>query len=352
MTGALPAPQFRLTVNGSRLSAELSATVTSVLVEHEADTLDRFSVTLANAYPALPWTHSGSADLLRIGSPIVIDMGYVDDLHRLFDGEITTIRPDFPLDDTPTVQVGGYTRLHRLRAGNRTRTFQNVSDEQIARLIAADVGLTVDAERTGITYPYLLQFNQTDLAFLTERARAIRFEVTVEGRTLSFRRERNDLARSATLAWGNQLTSFQATMNGLGPVGAVVVRGYDPGTKAAIEGRAGTGDEDSTMAGTRSGAEAVGRAFHRVVTEVRVDRPVISRDEADRLARAAYNERALDFVTGTGSCAGRPDVRAGRVIELTELGPALTGLYYVTRSTHRIDDTGYQTTFSLRRNAT
>jgi len=49
--------------------------------------------------------------------------------------------------------------------------------------------------------------------------------------------------------------------------------------------------------------------------------------------RAIYNSRALEFVTGSGSSIGLPDLRAGRVIELQGLGLRFSGLYYITQAT-------------------
>jgi len=58
-----------------------------------------------------------------------------------------------------------------------------VTDKQIAEKIAQDLGLRPDAEDTKTKHPYVIQYNQTDLAFLVERARRIRFEVLVQGKT-------------------------------------------------------------------------------------------------------------------------------------------------------------------------
>jgi phage protein D len=60
----------------------------------------------------------------------------------------------------------------------------------------------------------------------------------------------------------------------------------------------------------------------------------------------------VDFITGEGTAIGNTDIRAGRVIELRKLGQRFSGLYYVTSSTHRVDQNGYITQFTVERNAT
>ena len=58
-------------------------------------------------------------------------------------------------------------------------------------------------------------------------------------------------------------------------------------------------------------------------------------------------QRALEFVTGTASTIGIPELTAGRVVELRGLG-RFSGRYYVTRSTHTLGSGGYLTSFSVR----
>ncbi len=345
------APAFNVAINGSGLEADVSRHIIEITVEQEPGALDHFSLTLANPYPAMRWTHTRDADLFQEGHAIRVDMGYVDRLQTLFDGEITSLSPSFPESGAPTVAVEGYTRLHRLRGSPKTRTFQDMTDTRIAETIARDLGLTPQAEDSATTHPYIIQYSQTDLAFLLERASRIRFELLVDGKTLIFRKAEDDRPKTITLEWGRTLKSFHPVMNALRPVSTVQVRGYDAANKQEIVGRAGAGAEDARMEGAQTGAEIAAQAFDRRQEEIQVQIPIASQQEADQLARAIYNARALEFITGGGSSIGLPELRAGQVIELLGLGPRFSGLYYVTQATHRIDDAGYHTTFQVRRNA-
>jgi phage protein D len=275
----------------------------------------------------------------------------------MFDGEITGISPSFPESGTPTVRIEGYSRLHRLRGAPMTRTFVGMTDREIAQRVADALKLKLDADDPGVVHPYVIQFNQTDLAFLLERARRIRFEVQVDERTLRFKRGGEGQQPALTLAWGavsgappgggaEPLRSFNPTMNTLRPVDHVIVRGHDPKKHEPIEARAGAGDEDVTTGNDRKGVTVTSSAFGARGQTV-VDRPVASRTEASNLARALYTRRALEFVTGTGTAVGLPELMAGRVVELLGLG-RFSGRYYVTRSTHTIGSAGYVTSFSAR----
>jgi uncharacterized protein len=356
------APAFRVVINRAALAADVSKNITDVSVTHELNSTEHFSLTIANPYPKMRWTHTSDADLFKEGSAIRIEMGYVDNRQLMLDGEITSISSSFPDGGTPTVRVEGHNRLHRLQSGGKTRTFKDVTDKEIAERIAREWNLTPQAEETKTKHPYVIQFNQTDLDFLKKRAQCIHFEVLVEGTTLIFRKAKEDQDKMYTLVWRSPsksfdpqsvlpLKSFNPTLNTLQQVKQVIVRGYDPQHKKEIIGRAGVGDEATTMAGSQTGAQIAEHAFGRATDEVRVDMPVASQEEADQCARALYNQRALQLVTGSGSTIGLPDLRAGRVIELDGLGPRFSGLYYVTQTTHTIGGGGYLTTFSVKRNA-
>jgi len=357
------APAFKVQVNGRRLAADVSKNILDLSVTHELDTTDLFSLNLANPYPEMRWTHTEDAKLFNEGNGIKIELGYVDDMQMMLDGEITRISPSFPESGTPTVRIEGHSRLHRLQGSRNTRTFQNVTDKQIVEKIAQDLQLTPQVENTETQHPYVIQYNQTDLDFLKERAQYIHFEVRVEGKNLIFRRAKADQGKNYTLVWGNPskgfspaqsvlpLRSFTPTLNTLRQVNQVIVRGYDPKNKKEIIGKAGAGDEETTMGGAQTGPQVANSAFGGSKEEVRVDSPIASQAEADQRARSLYNQRALELVTGSGATIGLPDLRAGRVIELDGLGPRFSGPYYVTQATHSIGGAGYLTTFLAKRNS-
>ena len=55
------------------------------------------------------------------------------------------------------------------------------------------------------------------------------------------------------------------------------------------------------------------------------------------------------IITGRGSTVGVPDLRAGSVIVIEGVGKRFSGKYFVTSTTHKIDDSGYTTGFTGRR---
>jgi phage protein D len=353
-------PAFEVAVNAVKLPPAVVARVTSILVTHEPDSLDHFTLSVANEFPALPFTHGSDAGLFREGNAVTIKLGYVDALEQLFDGEVTRVTARFSDDAMPSVTIEGHSRLHRLRTATSTRTFQQATDGDIVRRIAQDNGLRAKVDPTPTTHPYVIQVNQSDFHFLLERARRLRFELLVDGKTLIFRRPADGKPKACTLVWGDTqrvsaasrtfaLTQLQVTLDATQPVGAMTVHGMHPTKREAIVGRGAGGDEVDRNGAT--GASVAGKAFGRREAAV-VDLPVASQAEADEIAKALFNERTLRLVSGSGACVGTPAVRAGAVVELGGIGPRFSGAYLVTQSTHELGPGGYRTRFSVRRGAT
>lgn len=355
------APAFQVEVNGQTLAADISKNIQQVSVGLKKDLMDTFNLVIANAYPMLRWTHTSDADLFKEGTSVRIALGYVDDLREVISGEITKIGLTFPDSGMPTVTIDGYTLLHRLSAAKKTRSFQKMSDKQVVQQIGGEAALEVQADETGSPLDYLMQSNQTDLEFVSARAKRIRFEVLARDNKLLFRKPPEESPNVYTLVWGHAqaafaggssnlpLKNFTPELNAMNQ-GPVTVRGYDPAGKKPIVGRANQGDEDAKMNRTTVGTQITTRAFNRSKEYIRVNVPVVSQAEADQHAKAIYNERSMGLVTGSGSTIGIPALKPGAVVELAGLGPRFSGLYYVSEATHAMGSAGYSTNFSVQRN--
>ncbi|RPI24287.1 MAG: hypothetical protein EHM70_21460 [Chloroflexota bacterium] len=79
-----------------------------------------------------------------------------------------------------------------------------------------------------------------------------------------------------------------------------------------------------------------------------VDQPVISQAEADALATARLDEISGAFIDAEGEAIRRPDITAGKAVELSALGNRLSGTYLVTSATHTISPEGLKTVFTVR----
>ena len=344
-------PEFRIRINGEDLPLAAKADVVSIGVLEDVGAMSMFNFTLPcwdNAEMKPKWIDE---DLFKEGNMVEIEMGYRDRLEEIFRGEITGLEPDFPKEAPPMLTVRGYDRRHRLMGKYKTRAFLNMKDSDIAGQIASDYSLSLDVEDTRVMIGYVLQHNQTDFQFLSERAQRIGFEMVVKDQTLYFRARQNKGSSAVILDREVELLDFSARLTTIGQVEEVFVKGWNPKDKVQVVGRSGIGDERQ-MGGTASGPVGVREAFPGSGFTT-VNLPMLSQAEADALARARFMELALCHVEGQGLCIGRPDLRAGRVVEIQGLGRRFSGTYYVTSAQHTFrPSSGYRTGFEFRRNAT
>jgi phage protein D len=344
-------PELRLRINGAALPLKAQADLISVSVLEDVEATGMFSFTLHSwddAEMRVKWIDD---ELFKEGNSVDIEMGYRDNLERLFQGEITALEPEFPNGQPSTLTVRGYDRRHRLMGRRKTRTFLRMKDSAIANQIAGDWSLRPEVEDTRVVLDYVLQHNQTDFAFLHERAQRIGYEMVVTDRTLRFRPRQNSGSAALTLSREVELLDFYVRLSTIGQVEEVFVQGWNPKNKEEFVARSGTGDE-RPMAGSASGPVTAQRAFGGTGGTT-VNTPVQSQSEADQMANGWFGESALYYVVGHGVCIGRPDLRAGLLVEIEGLGRRFSGPYYVTSTEHRFKpNTGYRTAFAVRRNAT
>jgi uncharacterized protein len=359
------APAFRIFVNGSRLAADVSYEIESVQVISKPDTMDTFSFTISNPTPLMRWTHTKDANLFREGHTVEIYLGYADDpdgLQEMIEGEITQISPSFPAGDAPSVTVEGNTVLRKLLGTTNTRTFQTVSDKDIAEQIGQKLNLQVEADDPGIQYDYVLQANQTDLEFLQQRAQRIHFQVLARGTTLLFKKSGEANDKVYTLVWAQAqkaaaspntlpLTTFNLKMSASTPPSQVQSRSWDPKTKQALVSNALPSDQTSKMGGSTASGEVPSDAFSSDRTLVHATTFFASQDECDAHAKATYNNHAMQLVSGTADTIGVPDLRAGSVIQMQGVGLRFEGYYLIDEANHQIGADGYKTSLTVRRNA-
>jgi uncharacterized protein len=351
MAGPL-VPQIDLLINGSPVSAAVLRYVEDIVVDDsvELPSMFAFAVTSSDAQEEdKPWVDN--EDLFAVGNQVEIKMGEAGKLASLIVGEITALEPEFLVSRIPLLKVRGYDRRHRLQRGRKTRTFVQKKDSDIAEEVGQGAGVTLKATDSGITLDYVLQANQTDWDFLCERARLIRYEVAVEDKSVLFRPVGNDQSEILTLDMNNDLLEFYPRLSSAGQATEVKVQSWSIKDKQAVLGDSRQGDEVSTMGGSSSAATIVGDAFGDAVAVVS-DQPVAAQAEADQIAKARFNELALELVTGEGICRGRTDIRAGKVIKIDGIGKRFGGQYYVTSAIHRYSAAnGYVTEFMVGRNA-
>jgi phage protein D len=332
-------PSFELSIDGRAAPEVVLQRVTEIVVTAEPNTLDTARIVLANPFPDLPFTHGDQAGAFVEGRKLAVAAGARSGTARIFEGEITSIASRLPrAQEAATVTVEAFSLLHRLADAPRTHAYQQQSDSDIASLIASRHGLSADVDRSQPIHPLALQVNEDDLSYLLARARAINYDLRVEGSRLTFKKASSARNVAMAVAWGSGLEEIELRVNARRPVAKATVHGQEPINREKIAAEAAAGPK------LASGADPAFPDREAVV----VDRPVLSAAEAGVLAQALYDELSRELVQADGTMVGTPELRPGVLVRLTEIGKRFVGDYEVTRTTHRLSPGDYRTSFSAR----
>lgn len=245
----------------------------------------------------------------------------------------------------------------RCKKDMKARTFTNMSEEQIAAAVAAEVGLTV-ATRPGQKTmpkggPVKVPADQDALQFLTDRAKKAGLEMSCLGNTIFLLTPGDTEKGGFRYAYRRGLSSFHPKFDGNGKPTKVRVVSRDPTTQQQFVGEATTDDlrksgvappQGDTSLDTVKGS---GQAGERV--EVVTNYLAKSNEEAKQIAIGILKRNLDDAFTVEGEVIGDPAVRIGVTLQIEGVG-RFSGRYYVTGTTHKFGSDGYRTTFEGRKN--
>jgi phage protein D len=158
--------------------------------------------------PAVPELYLDGS-VVDFGRRLTVSLGPTGAARSVFDGYVSAVEAVFAEGREPEVVVFAEDRLMKLRTTRRMKSYENVTDAQIAEEIGAEHGVPVDAAADGPGYDVVQQWNQSDLAFLRARAARIAAEVWIEGDTLCFKSRGSRAGTEITLVQGNQLIDVQ-----------------------------------------------------------------------------------------------------------------------------------------------
>lgn len=333
--------ELHIKIGGQKIDNQLRALVAEVVVDQHVHLPHMFTIRLYD--PGLALLDGGPFDLTK---EVEIGAGDAENqVTTLIKGEITALEPSFDEGMVAELLVRGYDKSHRLYRETKSRAFLNKKDSELAKELAKEGDLEVDAEDSIAVYDHVYQHNQSNLAFLMQRAWRIGYECYVEDGKLYFRSPAPN-GSAVALNWGEDLLSFRPRMTLAEQVDEVIVKGWDVEKQQPIVGQAQEGNLYPEVEESKNGAEWAG-AFGTGKLVI-VDQPVISQAEADKLATARLDERSGAFIEAEGTAFRRPDIRAGKMVELKLLGQRFSGKYLVTSATHIYNSEGFSTHFTVR----
>jgi phage protein D len=391
-------PRFEIRIDGVRVENSVLRDVTEVTYKDNIEQIDGFELVVGNWDSARNrFKYIGSEgdahsredaavrELETLFEPcqkrVSLRLGYASNLTEMMTGTFTTMEPTFSTGGPHTLAVRALNILHRLRRkkydghwpnprmgtvrdSDIAKSFEGLTDPewrnsgQDARRIPMPIEIDTAARSREPQLVFVGQKNECDIDFLWRRARLRSYVVEVRRPPNPWRPESDEeflyFGPSTSqagpvdyrLAWGSGLIDLKTTLTTATQVKKVTVKGWDRALQRAIEGKADRDDPEIRVLnpGLSEIVMQCDPREERVVT-----RPVFTQDEADRLARDLLLNNARDLVKAQGTTIGLPNLRAGSKVELVSIGSRLSGLYFVTETTHTFNQSGYITKFTARR---
>jgi len=350
-TAALYSARPAVRVDGAD-SAAVTDRVLSVVVTETSEGMSRCEIVAGN------WGGGqGSADgyvfndrsTVDFGTSVAVRLGDGDRAGTVFDGVVSGIEAHYPQDRAPEIVFLAEDRLQELRMTRRTRSFEEATDEDIIRDVVRAHGLTASIDVDGPTHHHVAQANQSDLAFLRERARLVDADLWIDGSTVhaASRGRRGD--EEVTLTYNADLHEMSVLAELARQRSTVVVAGWDVAGKEAIAAEAGISAIRPELGDDTSGIDLLEAAFAaRTDTIVHTSPATVAIAQAQ--ADMALRTSARRFVTAAGLAEGDARLRAGTRVRLAGLGTGFNGRYTLVEVEHAFDGRqGYQTRFRAER---
>jgi phage protein D len=149
------------------------------------------------------------------------------------------------------------------------------------------------------------------------------------------------------LKWGVSLMDFTPKLSTANQVKSVEVRSWNRQTNQAIRKKVTLSHSDLRV--NRDLIHLLDQQGCRPREEVVVNEPMFTPQQAERRALAILSERLKQMVEATGTTVGLPNLRAGQRVRIRGVGARFSGVYFLIKTTHTINDHGYISKFTARR---
>ncbi len=335
------APAYEIAFSsGTTLTQPERDGVLSIIIEDHVDMVSMLTIRLGGAESQPSWDYEIGDDVeARVGAGSVL----------LFTGQITAIEPAFTMDGGSTFTIRALDPLHILGRGRVTRYWEDVLDSDIIDEVGGECGLDTNIEATSESMPYVLQRNESNIAFLKRLAARNNYTLRVNDGVLDFQPNQYTGAET-TVTMGTELRSMRISFNSAEQVSGVTVRGWDISSKEEVVGEA-TYDDIMQIGSGEIGADLSDTMFGESTAYI-TDVPVSSQSQASAIALAEMERLSRQFARGTGTIQGNDAVRAGSLVTLAGVHAPFDGSYFVLASRHIISPrTGYTTEFTFCSNS-
>jgi phage protein D len=322
---------YKLTIGSTEMAQTLNDAVQRLVFEDHVDMVGMLTVRIGGGEGQPEWN-------FQIGDECVLKLG--SGKKEIFHGEVISLEPGFEVGGISSITVRALDKLHRLGRGRKTRFWEQMKDSDVASEVGGESGLSVTTDPTADKHGYILQRNESNIAFIKRLAARNNFVVRVTDNKLEFKKSSFN-SQSVSVTMGDNLRSLRLSFNTTDLVQKVIVRGWDVKTKKEIVGQAAIGDV-TKIGGGEVGSQLAGKFGDS--TAYITDVPVSSQAQANAVAKSEMERLARQFCKGSCTIAGNDTALAGSSLELSGLPAGQNGAFFVIGTRHIISKTSGYTT--------
>lgn len=367
-------PGFELRIDGVGLPKNVLRDVMEVTYHDDVKEIDGFEITVNNwddAARRCKYIGSETAAQLNgtsnasklftlfdpAGKAVELALGYIGNMQTMLRATFQTVEPSFPESGPPVLSVRGLNILQQFRRKKFSYAWTNLTPSKIALnfnslrdgskpRLQAPWQVAVGPQAGGEdAIEYVAQTDQYDVDFLLQLAHGQGYvlEVHEDKHQLYFGPSTQSLPSNYQLGWGKGLMSFKPSLSTANQWQSVTVRGWDRQAQKPIIATVDLNDPQ---------IKKINPNLHSLIQDRQqqtVDLPVFTMADAKQHARALLLDRSKEIVTAHGKTIGLPALRAGTLVEIQGIGARLSGMYFVTKTTHTLGENGYTTEFDCRR---
>ncbi len=332
-------------VDGRRLGTDYEGALKRIYIHDRLDFAGNAS--LLFGIPPADFCNDGT---FAIGSEVSIHLGYKDDVHEVFAGEVTGFAPRLDEYSAPLMEVKIHSKLLRLERGTKCASFEHKTPAGIIRDIVSEYNLDSDVEEFGPEYNYIEQAIYTDHGYIMYLAGKYGKTVYCHGNTVYVKTEITPTDDDVVLEWGKSLVSARTRTDLSKQLSAVTATGWDMKKCTGFTATATMKDVPLKIGGEYSWEDnAKGYDTHKV--EQLCSGSFTDEKDAMEVARSVLLSRSMQFQSCDARTEGDNRIRPGNRLTVKYLGSQSDGEYLVYSVEHDFSvQDGYFTTCHLKRN--
>ena len=332
-------------VDGRRLGTGYEGALKRIHIHDRLDFAGNASILFGSS--PLDFCNDGT---FAMGSEVSIHLGYKDDVHEVFAGEVTGFAPRLDECSSPLTEVKIHSKLLRLNKGTRCASFEHKTPAGIIRDIVQGYNLNADVEEFGPEYSYIEQKNFTDHGYILYLAGKYGKSVYCHGNTVYVKTEITPTDDDVVLEWGKSLISARTKTDLAAQLSAVTATGWDMRKCGSFTATATMKDVPLKIGGEYCWEDnAKGYDPHKV--EQLSSGSFTDEKDAMDVARSVLLGRSMQFQSCEAKTEGSSRIRPGNRLTVKYLGKHSDGEYLVYSVEHDFSvQDGYFTTCHLKRN--